>query len=101
VTAFAGAAEDVDYQIQWAKKLASWKETAIDYDGAFSSTISVLPSKVADELQGLTGAYVARFGNGVIYHDAPGKTAPLPCPALAARVKKAYDPNCVFPEYSL
>jgi len=102
VTAFAGAAEDVDFQVALAGKLTSWTESSTSYDSRFSDAISVLPSKTADELIRLNaGEYVARFGNGVIYHNGRSQARALPCPALAARAKKAYDPNGIFAEHSL
>ena len=101
VTAFAGAAEDVEYQQHLAQKFGRWSPGSTHYDGRFSAKISVLPSKTADELQRRTGEYIARFGNGVIYHGGPNETSQISTGALAARLKKAYDPNGIFPEDSL
>ncbi len=101
VTAFAGPAEDVDYQVEVARKFVSWSESSTDYDAKFPAAISVLPSKTADTLLQLSGTYVARFGNGVIYHEGAKKAQSVPCATLATRLKKAYDPNGIFAEYTL
>jgi len=101
VTAFAGAREDVEYQVEIAKKIAPWTETAPD-NRRFPQITSVLPSKTAETLIQLNPAnFVARCGNGVIYHDSPQKPRVLPNSSLMARLKKTYDPRGIFPEYTL
>jgi FAD/FMN-containing dehydrogenase len=101
VTGFAGPVEDVDYQVQLAQQFAQWTECSTAYDRPFPAKISVMPSTTPNELQRLSGQYVARFGNGVIHHEGSKSSRALPCPELSARVKKAYDPSGIFPDYSL
>jgi FAD/FMN-containing dehydrogenase len=101
VTAFAGAREDVAYQLDLAQRIAHWTETKPDYN-RFRQMTSVSPSKTAETLIQLNPAsFLARFGNGVIYHDSPQPPRVVPNSPLMARLKKAYDPRGVFPEYAL
>jgi FAD/FMN-containing dehydrogenase len=109
VAGFAGSHEDVAHQVALARKIAPWKETLTTYDEEFrkpTSTIhrlSVLPSETAKTLGELEGAaFVARFGNGIIYHTGEARAdRVLPNANLAERLKKAYDPEHIFPEYRL
>ena len=102
VTAFAGSREDVDYQLELARKVATWVESSTAYDKALPRRISVLRSTTADYLVKLGRAkFVARFGNGVIHHDGRKAERALPNSVLVARIKKAYDPHGIFAEYTL
>ena len=48
------------------------------------------------------GAWVARAGNGVIYHRCAGAPTRDELPAqLTQRVKDVYDPKHIFPELPL
>jgi FAD/FMN-containing dehydrogenase len=101
VTGFAGAREDVEYQAGIAQRIAPWTETTPD-NRRFPQTTSVLPSRTAETLIQLNPAnFVARLGNGVIYHDCIQHSRAVPNPMLTARVKNAYDPRGIFPEYTL
>jgi hypothetical protein len=103
VTAFAGAREDVQYQAEIARKLASWVERSTAYDQKLANKVSVLPSNTADALVRLDGArFIARLGNGLIYHEGERvHPAETPNQKLIDRVKNAYDPHNIFPKYSL
>ena len=82
----------------------SWSPTLEDGFWADSAPVrrhSVLPSKTVEALQGLGNkAFVARAGNGVIYC----RGGPVPVPSempvlLMKRVKEAFDPRRIFPEW--
>lgn len=105
VTAFAGAREDVAYQLKTVHASGAWKEGSTAYneqffaDGAPIQRKSVLPSETAQELEPLIGVpFVARAGNGIIYAKQNGAvSAPLPNRGLMNRVKDAYDPAHILP----
>jgi FAD/FMN-containing dehydrogenase len=62
---------------------------------------SVLPSETINILKKIVPArFVARLGNGVVYHKGTAfkQTTEMPL-KLMQRLKQAYDPNAVFPEY--
>lgn len=105
---FDGAPEDVDYQLDLVRKLGEWRESSTAYDARFGELcpnprrVSVLPSASAQAMERLgAAAMVARFGNGVIYHNGGEPAVPreLPNAGLLRRVKDAYDPQGIFPEY--
>ena len=101
---FCRGAEDVDYQARACAKDCFTGLKCSTGLHAFPETISVLPSNTAEALFQLTRHdFVARLGNGLIYHDGRqnNRALRLPNSPLMARVKKAYDPNGIFPEYTL
>jgi len=106
VLGFDGTQEDVDWQLALAAKLGFQEPASLDYDRSFRADatslrkLSVLPSKLTEALAALGDEpFVARAGNGIIYHRA---NVPAPQPALPAnlvrRVKDAFDPKHIFPE---
>jgi len=98
VVGFAGAAADVDSQIDQASHLGITTETQLDYDGQFRAqaraTESVSPGSLIEKLRSMD-TFVARAGNGVIYH--PGERPPHKPTALELRIKEAFDPNGILP----
>jgi FAD/FMN-containing dehydrogenase len=59
----------------------------------------VLPSKLVEILRGLDAPFIARAGNGVIYHRGAAMQSKQELPLeLMRRVKAAYDPNNVLPD---
>ena len=110
VIGFSGLREDVEFQERIAHEFGAAIESSLDYETDFWNLVrdkapnrhSVLPSDLTRTLQGLGDVrYVARAGNGVIWHcGAPAsKRDDLPT-ELFNRVKKVYDPNGVFPNLS-
>jgi glycolate oxidase FAD binding subunit len=78
----------------------------LDYDRAFhlsespAKKLSVLPSRLVEALRPLGNEpFVARAGNGIIYHraDVATPTAVLPT-RLLRRVKEAFDPKGLLPQ---
>lgn len=109
VLGFAGTREEVEWQVAKAGELGVNKPSSLDHETEFWADkspvhrLSVLPSKMILAIRGVKDApFVARAGNGVVYHrGAPGPRAgELPL-ELMRRVKDAYDPNHILPELPL
>jgi hypothetical protein len=101
VAAWAGAREDVEQQESFARAAGLTEPGDFSYDAAISrmKKSSVLPSETWQFLESLNGRFVARLGNGVIYHEGAVTEARLPR-ELMRRVKAAYDPRNILPDYS-
>jgi FAD/FMN-containing dehydrogenase len=84
VVGFAGAREDVDWQ---TAQLTGWEAGNLDYNRELPGWTSVLPSKVTEAVAGMRD-FIARAGNGVIYHEGPAETS-VPLPELQRRVREA------------
>ena len=109
---FAGAREDVQWQLQKAKELGLHDNANLDHEKTFWEVSnagsvysrSVLPSRLIETLRELGPiSFVARAGNGVLHHRggaAPAKNADLPL-ALMQRMKQTYDPKNILPEFAL
>jgi glycolate oxidase FAD binding subunit len=109
VLGFAGTREEVEWQLAKAGELGFKETSSLDYEAKFhggsvsTHRLSVLPSKLVETIRGLNGAcFVARAGNGIIYHrgTATPRRDKLPLD-LMRRVKDAYDPNHILPELPL
>ncbi len=108
VAGFAGSREEVEWQLKKVGELGLSQPSSFNHEmtfwnqGADAQRLSVLPSKLVEALKRLNGApFVARAGNGVIYHRGaqPPATDKLPV-ELMRRVKDAYDPNHILPEFA-
>ena len=107
VLGFAGTREEVDWQVELAMTLGISEPTTLDYQSQFWSvagtaprTISVLPSRLIETVRSLGNKqFVARAGNGVIYHrgDLACEKVELP-QKLMQRVKETFDPKRVLPD---
>ncbi|HJN83028.1 MAG: FAD-binding oxidoreductase [Verrucomicrobiota bacterium] len=100
VAGFAGPSADVEAQSGAASALGFADEVSLDYDARFrrtaSSFISVAPGKLISTLQDLGDeSFVARAGNGVIYHTS-AKPTEAPSLELQQRVKEIFDPKGVL-----
>jgi len=106
VLGFDGTKEDVDWQLALAAKLGFQQPATLDYDREFRTKagslqkFSVLPSKQIESLRSLGNEpFVARAGNGIIYHRAyipmPPQNPPI---QLLRRTKDAFDPTHLLPE---
>ena len=109
--AFAGNREDVDAQVEIATRDGFYISESAQYvpefwNGTTPMKTSVLPSRIVGELKSSDAKeWLAHLGNGVAYFRG-GKAAE---PArhdegitsiLMDRVKKAYDPKSIFPNYA-
>ena len=94
----AGAAADVEDQVQAANKMGLTDSGDLSHDELFRSephaVSSVPPGKLAEQLQGVS-PFVARAGNGVFYHR--GKPQVHKATALEKRIKEAFDPKGILP----
>ena len=107
VLGLAGTQAEVDWQLARARGLGFIQQGSLDYERAFwndsapVNRISVLPSRVAEKVMELGNApFVARAGNGVIYFRGvkpPLNKMPVP---LMQRVKAAFDPKNILPEFA-
>jgi hypothetical protein len=97
----------VDWQLAQAAPLGFGESCALDHEREFwdaptpaAHRVSVLPSRVTEAMGELGGApFVARAGNGVIYHRGAQPSASPDLPAnLLRRVKDIFDPNHILPE---
>lgn len=107
VLGFAGTREEVEWQIALAAKLGFHAAATLEHEARFwkeaapAHRLSVLPSRLTETIATLGDRpFVARAGNGTIfYRGAPvGAKAPLPS-ELMRRVKAAYDPKNLLPEF--
>ena len=109
VLGLTGTAQEVDWQHQEAIRLGVANPATLEYHRAFwavtepSRKVSVLPSKLVEELQARKPAgFIAHAGNGVIYYRggaAPERPA-IPV-ALNRRLKETFDPKAILPEIAL
>ena len=100
VAGFAGPSADVEAQSRTVKELAFGAEVSLDYDAQFRQTAprftSVAPGKLISTLQNMGDeSFVARAGNGVIYHPS-AKPTEVPSLDLQKRVKDIFDPKGVL-----
>jgi len=106
VLGFAGTAAEVAWQLAEARKLGVNEPATLAYEETFWNAsppvrmLSVLPSNLIETLRQLDPRpFVARAGNGIIYHhgEPPPRREP-PNAKLSQRVKDAFDPNHIFPD---
>jgi len=107
VMGFAGAREDVEWQVARANDLGAKEPSNLEHEAAFwlhksedpLRHVSVPPSRVAEFVCDLGKvSFVARAGNGVIWHrggpESPRDELPV---KLMQRVKDTYDPKHTLP----
>ena len=100
VVGFAGPSADVEAQSGAANALGFADDASLDYDAGFRQATlnftSVAPGNLISTLQKLGDeAFVARAGNGVIYHSS-AKPVATPSPVLQKRVKEIFDSKGVL-----
>jgi FAD/FMN-containing dehydrogenase len=109
VLALAGTREEVAWQRTEAELLGIGEETTLDYEQEFRALDpsparphSVLPSRLIETLRGVGDVpFVARAGNGVIYHRGGPALRQTVLPlGLMRQVKEAFDPNQILPVMS-
>lgn len=108
VLGFAGTRAEVDWQLGIARTLGFTRETTLDYERDFwggaapVNRLSVLPSRVAKTVEELGGTpFVARAGNGAIFFCESKTVSKADLPLkLMQRIKNAFDPNNILPEFT-
>ena len=106
VLGFAGTREEVEWQIARSRGMGVGEPSNLVHDkifwndGSSAQRLSCLPSRLADELRRLGAApFVARAGNGLIYHRQASKIPKADLPVkLMRRLKGAFDPKRILPE---
>jgi FAD/FMN-containing dehydrogenase len=106
VAGFAGTASDVTWQLKQADRLGSWQPTDLAYDDDFRLAPpgvrqeSILPCRLPETVCKLGGIpFVARAGNGLLYHRGEPVRAPTRPPMdLLCRIKETFDPKRILPE---
>jgi FAD/FMN-containing dehydrogenase len=109
VLGFAGTREEVEWQLARSRDLGVGESSSLDYEKNFwdnsspAPRRSCLPSRLEDELARLGQApFVARAGNGLIYHREASKAPKADLPVkLMRRLKDAFDPKRILPELPL
>lgn len=109
VLGFSGTYEEVDWQLSRASGLGFTEPATLDYERQFwmdttvaPQRMSVLPSRLTDALHELQARqFIARAGNGVIYHRGGLGPSQRPEPSkLFRRVKDIFDPHHILSELS-
>jgi len=109
VIGLAGTRDEVEWQSALAGTLGFQAATSLDYEVAFwkdpapVQRLSTLPSRLTEGVAKLGNRpFVARAGNGTIYYRGERIGAEPALPAeLMRRVKAAYDPKNILPEFGL
>jgi len=107
VLGFAGTQDGVEWQLSEASQLGVDQPSSLEYQSKyFAATpspqnLSVLPSKLIAAVRSLNNIpFVARVGNGIIYHSASmtsqdaGRST-----GLEARLKNEFDSKHIFPDF--
>lgn len=100
VLGLAGPRADVEAQVAFAREMGFSENASLDYDGDFrkdyAAFTSVAPADLIATLEKLGDEpFVARAGNGVIYHHS-AKAVEVPATELQLRVKAAFDPKGIL-----
>lgn len=109
ILGFAGTNEEVDWQLNKAREIGFNEHVSLDYEKNFwlekspARKISVLPSKIIEVIRNLNGApFVARAGDGIVYHRGDFAVPKLNLPiGLMRRLKQEFDPKNILPELPL
>ncbi len=116
VIGFAGTGPDVKWQLERVAALGVTQPATLEYEQVFWNgavtvqtpdvtgvapevqKISVLPSKVIETLRSISASFVARAGNGVIFHRGKALAkAPEAFSKLGVRLKQTWDPRNILP----
>ena len=110
VLGFAGTHAEVDWQLGQVRELGFVSPATLEHEAAFwnatdaKRSLSVLPSRLHEAIRDLRDRpFVARAGNGLVHYrgelvGSSGENLPR---ALMERVKQAYDPKRILPEFTL
>ncbi len=107
VLGFAGTREEVEWQVARSGELGVGVPSSLAHEKTFWSDDSpahchsCLPSRLVDELRRLGQApFLARAGNGLIYHREATRAPKTDLPVrLIRRLKDAFDPRRILPEF--
>lgn len=107
VAAFAGEAEEVDWQLEQLKTAGTYGAASLSHEELFWNDsrpvyrASFLPSTLPDQIAQIhPHSFVARAGNGAIYYrgDSPPPKNAAP-DALSRRLKETFDARNVLPDF--
>jgi glycolate oxidase FAD binding subunit len=104
IAGFDGEICDVEWQLKRASDLGLCNNASLEYEDRFwalgpARKISVLPSKIIETAQRIKGPFVARAGNGILFHRDQGLMENAAhAGELSRRVKKTFDPKNILPE---
>jgi FAD/FMN-containing dehydrogenase len=106
VLGFAGSREETEWQVAKAGEFGLAAPGSLEHEAKFwlaqtpVSRVSVLPSKLMAVVRGLGGApFVARAGNGIVYHRGVTASSDDRLPIkLMRRLKDTFDPRHILPE---
>lgn len=108
VLGFAGTREEVEWQLEHASKIGFNEPGSLDHEAKFwnesapAQRLCVLPSKLIETVRKLNAPFVARAGNGIVYHRGTTTSEKQELPVeLMRRVKAAFDPKNLLPEMPL
>ena len=104
VIGFVGSQEDVTDQEERLSEILTTKVAKLDYSNWFwqahprAKRRSVQPSDLGSLLDGLSaGPWVARVGNGVVYHVEDKAASPRVASDLELKLKAQFDPKGILP----
>jgi len=105
VVGFSGTRDAVEWQISKAAELNLKEPATLDHERTFFAEAapfrkaSVPPSETIELVRSLNKApFVARAGNGIIYHRGPAGPATSGGPeSIACRLKNEFDPKNLLP----
>jgi hypothetical protein len=104
VVGFAGSSEDVRGQEERLSEILTAKPYKADYSNWFwqahpqARRSSVRPSELGALLDGLsTEPWLARLGNGVVYHGEKNVISPRVPSDLELKLKAQFDPQGILP----
>jgi len=103
VLGFSGTREEVEWQLARSSELGFNGPCTLSYQEEFFNqaaphALSVLPSMLMDTLDSLEHSrFVARAGNGIIYHYGAPPTGNRVLTKLEERLKNEFDPKHIFP----
>ena len=108
ILGFAGSHAEVEWQINLAKQLGVQESATLDQEAQFwgdaatpsPRKISVLPSRLVEIIRHLGPTqFVARAGNGVLWHRGEAESGAAVHPVhLTRRIKEEFDPQHIFPD---
>ena len=107
VVGFAGTRAEVGWQLEVAARLGLRDPSSLEHERRFwsgefpaaAARTSVLPTRLREAVTQFGPLpFVARAGNGVVWHRGGSAPEPKPPSPLARRVKTAYDSKHILPD---
>lgn len=107
VLGFSGTADEVAWLRGESGRLGFQESGTLEYDAwrdratRILRRISVPAARVIESARSLGNVpFVARAGVGILYADGIEAAKSIQAPALAARLKSAFDPNNILPDWT-